>query len=34
MTEDVTTAKTPIVMVVDDEALNLKLITAMLKPQG
>ncbi|MDR1084870.1 MAG: two-component system response regulator [Deltaproteobacteria bacterium] len=34
MTDEVTTAKTPIVMVVDDEVLNLKLITAMLKPQG
>jgi putative two-component system response regulator len=34
MTDVSTEDKTPLVMVVDDEALNRKLITAMLKPQG
>ncbi|MDR2141669.1 MAG: two-component system response regulator [Deltaproteobacteria bacterium] len=34
MTSDMNPDKIPIVMVVDDEALNRKLITAMLTPQG
>ncbi|MDR0549834.1 MAG: response regulator [Deltaproteobacteria bacterium] len=34
MTDSRTTEKTPKVLVVDDEELNRKLITAMLKPQG